>query len=328
MHIAIVGATGEVGRKMIQVLDESGLKVTQLSLFASERSAGQKLFFRGTDYTVAEANEATIQQKYTAMLFSAGSGTAIQYGPLAAAAGNTVIDNSSAFRRFTDVPLVVPQINGDLLNGYRGLVANPNCSTIQMVLALAPLDKAYNLQKVVVSTYQSVSGAGHKGLATLELQEQGGTRPGAFTRAIHRNVIPQIGDWMEDGYCTEEDKMRYETRKIMRKKEIDICPTVVRVPVAYGHSESIYCEFANPCPINGVAQAWRQMPGLEYLPDDFITPAQLGESDSSYVCRLRYGVNGSSIAFWNVAHNVRLGAATNAVRILQSWLQYNHPEML
>jgi aspartate-semialdehyde dehydrogenase len=202
------------------------------------------------------------------------------------------------------------------LETYKGIIANPNCSTIQMVLPLAVLDKLFGLNKVVVSTYQSVSGSGHQGILTLEEQRAGSADKGVYPQIIDLNVIPQIGIILDSGYSQEEEKMHLETRKILRKENIAVCATTVRVPVLYGHSESVYAEFDMPVDLALAAQALAESQSIDYYENSYLTPRELGSSDNSHVCRLRHGVDEHSVSFWNVAHNVRLGAASNAVRIL------------
>ncbi len=316
MKIAIVGATGEVGRMMIRNLVEFGIQVDNLDLFASKRSAGSTLYFVDKALPVMELTDTSFEKQYDYILFSAGSGVARTHAQKALAHSKLVIDNSSAFRKEADIPLVVPEINGDLLKGYRGIVANPNCSTIQMVLPLAVLDKLFGLQKVVASTYQSVSGSGHTGISTLQAQREGGDSLGEYPAMIDLNVIPQIGAWQDDGYCAEEEKMHSETCKILRNQEIKMSVTTVRVPVLYGHSLSVYAEFRDKVQLDLAAEKLSQAAGISYSANTFTTPLDLGASNESHVSRLRRGTDDCSLNFWNVANNIRLGAATNAVKIM------------
>lgn len=316
MKIAIVGATGEVGRMMLTCLQEYKVPLNDLKLFASSRSAGEQLFYNDQPITVRELDENALTEPYDYVLFSAGGSVSKTFAPIAARAGSVVIDNSSAFRMEPEIPLVVPEINGDLLKAYKGIIANPNCSTIQMVLPLAVLDKLFGLNKVVVSTYQSVSGSGHQGILTLEKQRAGSADKGAYPQIIDLNVIPQIGIILDSGYSQEEEKMHLETRKILRKENIAVCATTVRVPVLYGHSESVYAEFDIPVDLALAAKTLAESQSIDYYENSYLTPRELGSSDNSHVCRLRHGVDEHSVSFWNVAHNVRLGAASNAVRIL------------
>jgi aspartate-semialdehyde dehydrogenase len=321
MKIGIVGVSGEVGRMMLKSLEEFDIPVTELRLFASSRSAGQRIGFKKRLFMIEELTEKTMQEKYDYLLFSAGSSVSYRYAPIAAEHGNIIIDNSSAFRRDSSIPLIVPEINSDLLKGYRGIIANPNCSTIQMVLPLAALDRRFGLKKVIVSTYQSVSGSGHKGITELENQEKGSSEHKIYPRRIHRNVIPQIADFRDDRYTEEEEKMRFETNKILGRTDILISATTVRVPVRYGHSESVYAEFEKEIDLSGAEECLRLMPSVVYMSDSFITPLELEEANNSYVCRLRYGVDKHSLAFWNVGDNVRIGAAVNAVRIVAKMIE-------
>lgn len=316
MKIAIVGATGEVGRMMLNCLDEFEVPVSELEIYASARSAGSQLFFGDRVLEVRELTETALHKPYDYVLFSAGAGVALSYAPIAAAAGATVIDNSSAWRREEKIPLVVPEINGYTLKGYRGIVSNPNCTTIQMVLPLAALDRLFGLRKVIVSSYQSVSGSGHKGILALQEQRGGGSDPGIYPDLIDLNAIPQIGAFMDNGFSQEEDKIHFETRKILSLPELPVCATCVRVPVLYGHCESVYAEFERPVDLAGAAQALAAAESVVYEENTYLTPRNIGNSNDSHVSRLRRGNGDNSLCFWCVGHNVRLGAATNAVRIL------------
>lgn len=315
MKIAIVGATGEVGRMMITCLEESGVQVDCLELYASARSLGTTLYYNDQPLKVQVLNDEAMLKHYDYVFFSAGAGIAKTFAPIAAEASEIVIDNSSGFRKEDEIPLVVPQVNGDLLEGYTGIVANPNCSTIQIVLPLAVLDKLFGLKKLVVSTYQSVSGSGHQGIITLRKQRKGNSDKGIYPQIIDQNVIPQIGAFLDSGYCQEEEKMHQESRKILRIEDLKVSATTVRVPVEYGHSVSVYAEFSEKVDINKAEHALSQAPGIVYYPNTYVTPLDLGNSNDSHTCRLRLGTDDKSLAFWNVGHNVRLGAAANAVGI-------------
>lgn len=317
MKIAIVGATGEVGRMMIKCLEEFELPVSSLELFASQRSVGNQLFFNDKAHTVQLLDNAAMLRHQDYVLFSAGAGVARSYAPLAAEASELVIDNSSAFRRDENIPLVVPEVNGDLLSGYSGIVANPNCSTIQIIIPLAVLDKLYGLKKVIVSTYQSVSGSGNSGIQILNMQRRGSSEKGIYPEIIDLNVIPQIGGFLDDGYSQEEDKMHQEARKILRHEEIEISCTCVRVPVIYGHSASVYAEFEREIELSEAEFALAAAESSVFYPNTYMTPLELGSSNDTHTSRLRYGVDRKSLTFWNVGHNVRIGAAANAVRILK-----------
>jgi aspartate-semialdehyde dehydrogenase len=318
MKIAIVGATGEVGRMMITCLQEQSFKLEVLDLYATARSSGEMLYYLDHPLKVQELTPKSLLKHYDYVFFSAGGGVARTYAPIAMDSSEVVIDNSSAFRNDKSIPLVVPQINADLLSGYQGVVANPNCSTIQMVLPLAILDQAYGLKKVVVSTYQAVSGSGHRGIEVLENQRRGSSLKGVYPELIDLNVIPQIGVFLDNGYSNEEEKMRHETRKILRNEDIAISATTVRVPVYYGHSLSVYAEFAQEVDLDAAAQRLAQAEAIKYYENSYITPLGIGASNQAHVCRLRHGVDSKSVNFWNVGHNVRIGAAANAVNIMRA----------
>ena len=323
MKIAIIGASGEVGRMMLTCLSEFSINVTELDLYASAKSAGSLLFYNDKPITVQELCETSLLKHYDYVMFSAGAGVARAYAPIAAETGSVVIDNSSGFRKDLNIPLVVPEINGDLLQGYQGIIANPNCSTIQMVLPLAVLDKLFGLKKVVITTYQSVSGSGNKGIQTLMNQRKGENDKGAYPQVIDLNVIPQIGGFMDDGYSQEEEKMHLETRKILRKEDILISATTVRVPVVYGHSISVYAEFERETDLAQAEKALSKAESIEYYANTYVTPRELNGTNNAHVCRLRYGCDKQSLTFWNVGHNVRIGAAANAVRILKHHAGFN-----
>ncbi len=316
MKIAIVGATGEVGRMMLTCLQELGQKLDCLDLFASAKSAGETLYYLDEPIIVQELCKESLLKAYDYVFFAAGGDVAASFAPIARKHSELVIDNSSAFRKEEKIPLVIPQINGDLLRGYKGIVANPNCSTIQMLLPLAVLNQAYHLKKVVVSTYQAVSGSGHKGISTLEEQRGGSTHKGIYPEIIDLNVIPQIGAFLDNGYSSEEEKMLLESRKILRNEALQISTTTVRVPVIYGHSMSVYAEFEEEIELPEAGQMLNEADGITFHENSYITPLALGTSNESHVCRLRYGVDRQSLNFWNVGHNVRIGAAANAVSIM------------
>lgn len=316
MKIAIVGATGEVGRMMLTCLAEQNIEASELDLYASKRSQGSTLYYIDHPIKVQTLTDSSLCKHYDYVFFSAGAGIAKTFAPIAAQASEIVIDNSSGFRRENSIPLVVPEVNGDLLMGYSGIVANPNCSTIQIVLPLAVLDKLFGLRKLIVSTYQSVSGSGHQGIVTLQSQRKGSTDKGIYPERIDLNVIPQIGGFLDSGYSQEEEKMHFETRKILRNQHLRMSVTTVRVPVIYGHSASVYAEFDADVDIPAAENALNDAADIVYYQNSYITPLDLGNSNDSHTCRLRYGSDGKSLAFWNVGHNVRLGAAANAVGIM------------
>ena len=315
MKIGIVGATGEVGRTMIKVLEEFKIPVKKLRLFASKKSSGKTLIFNNTKIIIEELTENTMKEKYDFLLFSAGSNISKTFAPIAAKYGNIVIDNSSAFRMEEDIPLVVPEINGNIVKNYQGIIANPNCSTIQMVLSLYKVHEQFGIDEIFVSTYQAVSGAGHKAIAELQKQINGENITSVFPKPIAHNVIPLIGDTTTDGFTTEEHKMINETRKILNDYSINVYPTTVRVPVFYGHSESIVVKTKIPFnEISNVEKAIRKSKDVIFK-NEVITPIEIAGSDYVYVSRLRK-IDETRFALWNVADNIRVGAATNAIRIL------------
>ncbi len=323
MKIAIVGATGEVGRMMISCLEESNVQISALELFASRRSEGTTLYFNDDPIKVQTLSESSIAKQFDYVFFSAGAGVAKTYAPIAAEYSEIVIDNSSGFRQDPAIPLVVPGVNEDLLQGYRGIVANPNCSTIQIVLPLAVLDKLFGLNKLIVSTYQSVSGSGHQGVTTLMNQRKGSSDKGVYPHVIDLNVIPQIGGFQDSGYSQEEEKMHFESRKILRLPELKVSVTTVRVPVVYGHSAAVYAQFDKHVDIPQAEKALSVARSIVYYPNSYVTPLDLGNSNDSHTCRLRYGCDENSLNFWNVGHNVRLGAAANAIEIFKQHAKYS-----
>ncbi|MCD4827843.1 MAG: aspartate-semialdehyde dehydrogenase [Candidatus Cloacimonetes bacterium] len=315
MKIAVAGATGEVGRMMVRTLAEMNIPVKSLTLLASRRSQHVRIPWGKADLPVFELTDSNLRTGFDYVLFSAGGEASLRFAPVAADAGAVVIDNSSAFRRNAAIPLVAPEVNGDLLRDYSGIVANPNCSTIQLVLALHPL-RRFGLTRVVVSTYQSVSGAGRRGIEAWEAEREGHDAKPVFPRRIDANVIPQIGEILPDGWSVEEDKMRHEVRRILGLPTLSVCATAVRAPVRYGHAESVWAQFEQAMTPQALAEAWSAAASLDYAGTDYITPVELADSTDSHVGRVRLLDDGRCIAFWNVGHNVRLGAATNAVRIL------------
>lgn len=322
MKIGVVGATGEVGRTMLKVLEEFDVPVSEIRLFASERSVGKELTFKGESVKVELLTEDSMKWKCDYFLFSAGASVSKRFAPIAAQNGVTVIDNSSAFRMEKDIPLVVPEVNAHLLKGYTGIVANPNCSTIQMVLSIYKLHEVYGVEEIFVATYQSVSGAGHKGIEELLAQERGEEVVKVFAKKIHRNVIPLIGDIQDNLFTQEEMKMVNETRKILNDYTIRVYPTTVRVPVLYGHSEAVMVRFKRP--YASLEEVKKIIASGEdvVVTDDLITPIDVAGRNETFVCRLR-AADERSVMFWNVADNIRVGAATNAVRILVKHAELN-----
>ena len=319
MKMGIVGATGEVGRTMIKVLEERGHDFEELRLFSSKRSAGTKLSFNSKIIKAEELTEKSMEEGFDYLLFSAGKDVSRKFAPIAAKHGSTVIDNSSAFRMDPNIPLVVPEINADVLKDYHGIVANPNCSTIQLVLALNPLHAVYKLKHVVVTTMQAVSGSGRKGINELKDEITKSSDPVVYPRKIAYNCVPQIGAFRENGFSEEEMKMINETRKIMDCTCV-VDATTVRVPVIYGHSESVYAEFERKFSLNEVIKVLNKAPSIKVW-KDYPTAIEVFGSDLSHVGRLRISNDGKALMFWNVADNVRVGAATNAVKILEYFLR-------
>ncbi|HRZ41750.1 MAG TPA: aspartate-semialdehyde dehydrogenase [Bacteroidales bacterium] len=321
MKIAVIGATGLVGQMMLRCLEESTLPVTGLIPAASARSAGRMIPFRGTDQTVVTVEEA-VRAKPDLALFSAGGAAALQYAPLFAKAGCTVIDNSSAWRREPGVPLVVPEVNGHLIGKDDRIIANPNCSTIQLVVALNPLHKAFGIKRIVVSTYQSVSGSGVKGLRQLDDERNSRTGEKCYPHPIDLNVIPQGGTFLPNGITVEEEKLIYETRKIIGDPGIAITATVVRVPVQVSHSESVNIEFFKPVTPQQVKEVLQSAPGIRIMdhPEESIypTPLMAAGKDEVFVGRIRQDASlETAVDMWIVSDNVRKGAATNAVQIAE-----------
>ena len=329
MKVAVVGATGLVGSKMLEVLQERGFPVSELLPVASERSWGKKVRFQGREWTVISADEA-IAQKPALALFSAGGAVSADLAPKFAAVGCYVVDNSSQWRMDPSVPLIVPEINADVLRREDHIIANPNCSTIQMVLPLAPLHKAYGIKRIVVSTYQSVTGAGQRGIEQLEAEEKGGSGS-KFPHCIHRNILPHIDIFMPDGSTREETKMVNETRKILRDPSIAVSATCVRVPVEGGHSESVNIELSKSYELSDACRLMADMPGvvLQDNPAENLYPMPINAwgKDDVYVGRIRRDASvENGLNLWCVSDNLRKGAATNAVQIAEvllrnGWLQ-------
>ncbi len=324
MKIAIVGATGLVGRMMLKVLEEQQFPVNVLIPVASAASVGKTVHFKGKEHMVVTA-ETAISMKPDLALFSAGGAASLRLAPLFAQAGITVIDNSSAWRKDPAVPLVVPEVNGEAIQASDRIIANPNCSTIQMVAAIAPIHRHYGIKRLVISTYQSVTGSGVKGVNQLDAEQAGQKSPNpAYPHQIHRNLIPHGGDFAADGYTSEEEKLVFETRKIMSAPSIAITATVVRVPVTGGHSMTVNIETEKPFEVDTIRQLLASTPGL-VLQDDpatFLYPMPLtaADRDEVFVGRIRRDHSiANGLNLWVVADNLRKGAATNAVQIAQ-WL--------
>lgn len=326
-NIAIVGATGMVGRKFLQVLEERQLPAENYYLFASARSAGTKVPFMGREYEIEELTETCFDGKdIDIALFSAGAGVSRQFSPIAAGKGIVVIDNSSAWRMDPNVPLVVPEVNpGDILK-QKGIIANPNCSTIQAVVALKPLHDRYRIKRIVYSTYQAVSGAGMAGYSDLERGIRG-EAPQKFPYPIFGNCLPHIDVFTDSGYTKEEIKMIEETKKIMGDYSLKITATTVRVPVFHGHSESINVEFEKQYELPELKQALADAEGVVLVDDPanncYPMPIHAEDKDEVFVGRVRRDESiESGVNLWVVADNIRKGAATNAVQIAQRLIRY------
>jgi len=328
MKVAVVGVTGLVGTRMVEVLEERNFPVDEFIPVASGRSAGKKISFKGKEYTVVTAEDA-VAMKPDLALFSAGADISKEWAPKFAEVGCRVVDNSSCWRMDPTKKLVVPEINADVLTEDDYIIANPNCSTIQMLLPLAPLHKKYVIKRIVVSTYQSVTGSGTPAINQMMTERNGGKwgeYPAFYHYPIDQNVIPHIDDFLENGYTKEEMKMVNETHKILGDYSIGVSPTTARVPVQGGHSESINLEFEKDFTLEDVWDIWSKTEGVTVQdnPSEFIYPMPLYSlgKDDVFVGRLRrdpsvkYGLN-----FWCVSDNIRKGAATNAVQIAEVLLR-------
>lgn len=323
-NIAVVGATGMVGGKFLEVLEERNLPVENYYLFASAKSAGKQIEFCGKQHTVIELtrqNVEALKGKVDFALFSAGAAVSKEFAPIFVEAGATVVDNSSQWRMFDNVPLVVPEVNPEDVKFANGIIANPNCSTIQAVVALKPLYDRFGIKRIVYSTYQAVSGAGVAGFNDLK-DGVNGAAPKKFPHPIAFNMLPHIDVFMEDGYTKEEWKMIVETRKILHDQSLRITATTVRVPVFYGHSESINVEFCEKCTRQDVVNALENFPGIVVMDDTknnvYPTPLIAENHDEVFVGRIRIDESVPSGAnLWVVADNIRKGAATNAVQIVE-----------
>ena len=321
IKIAVVGATGLVGGVMLNVLKERGFSDCKIIAAASPKSIGKTISFAGRTLTVVSVEEA-IAQKPDYAIFSAGASASRQYAPLFAANGTTVIDNSSAWRKDADKPLVVPEINIDVIKATDRIIANPNCSTIQMVLAVSRLHQQYKIKRLVISTYQSITGTGIKAIRQLEAEEKGVPCEKAYPYAIHRNLFPHGGDFLPDGSTTEEQKLIDETRKILRDNSIMVSATVARVPVVGGHSESVNIEFHNEYDLEEARRLISETPGVILYDDPsqnlYPMPILAEGKDEVFVGRVRRDPSQPrTLNLWCVSDNLRKGAATNAIQILE-----------
>ncbi len=327
-RVGVVGATGLVGREMLEILEERGFPVEELRPLASARSAGEEIMWNNHTYKVLEANADNFKG-LDIVLMSAGGSVSKILAPEAVKAGAVVIDNSSQWRMDPEVPLVVPEVNPTdiAMHTKKGIIANPNCSTIQMVVALSPLHHHATLTRVVVSTYQAVSGAGKLGIEELGAQVEAmynnvDIEPKKFSKQIAFNCVPHIDVFMDDAFTKEEHKMRDETRKILHHTDLSVCPTCVRVPVFNGHAESVVATFKNAISAEEARKILRESPGI-FLQDnpaelEFPTQMDVTGNDATYIGRLREDPEQkNTLAFWCVADNLRKGAATNAVQIAE-----------
>lgn len=319
-HVAVVGASGVVGRKMLQVLEERNFPVGQLSLFSSARSAGKSLSFKGNDYVIQELTEDSLKAPIEIALFSAGGDTSLHYAPIAAKNGIFVIDNSSAWRMDPNSPLVVPEVNPHALDQDHKIIANPNCSTIQSVVPLVTL-KPYGIQRVVYNTYQAVSGAGQAGIDDFE-----NNTTHKFPYSIRENVLPQIDVFTDNGYTKEEIKMINETRKILDQADLAVTATCVRVPIHTSHAVSINVELEKPFDLDQVKAELQATPGV-YIVDDpannlYPLQGQIADKDGVYIGRIRRDESvENGLNLWVVADNLRKGAATNTIQIAESLIE-------
>ena len=321
MRIAVVGATGMVGNVMLKVLDERCFEIDELLLVASERSVGKQISFRGSTYTVIGLQDA-VDAKPDIALFSAGGSISLEWAPKFAEVGTTVIDNSSAWRMDPSKKLIVPEINGDVLTSKDKIIAYPNCSTIQLVMALAPLHKKYQIKRLVISTYQSVYGTGVKAVQQLENEVRGIKGDMAYDYPIHRNAIPQCDVFLENGYTKEEMKLVNESKKILEDNSFSVTATAVRIPTAGGHSESVNIEFVRDFTTEEVRSLLEATPGI-VVQDDIANhvypmPVFAHDKDEVFVGRIRRDESQeNSLNLWIVSDNLRKGAATNTVQIAE-----------
>ncbi|MFA8450222.1 MAG: aspartate-semialdehyde dehydrogenase [Bacteroidales bacterium] len=326
MKVAVVGATGLVGQVMLKVLEERNFPVKELIPVASERSIGKKVSFKGSEYSVITAQQAIYKQPDIA-LFSAGASTSLKWAPKFAEAGCKVIDNSSAWRTNKNIQLIVPEVNGKAIRKEDMIIANPNCSTIQLVMAIFPIHRDYSIKRLIISTYQSVSGSGINGIQQLNDERCGKNSKLAYPHCIDKNVLPHGGDFLQDNYTSEEEKLKFETRKILNTQNIGISATVVRVPVQDCHSESVNLELSKAFKMEQLISSLNKMPGLivKDEPENNIypMPANCADKDDVFVGRIRRDDSiESGLNLWIVADNLRKGAATNAVQIAQYLLEH------
>jgi aspartate-semialdehyde dehydrogenase len=327
-NIAIVGVTGMVGRKFLEILEEKPLPAANYYLFASSRSAGTRLEFMGNKYTIEELTETCFNGKNIDIaLFSAGASVSKKFAPIAASKGITVIDNSSAWRMDKNIPLVVPEVNPQDILKHEGIISNPNCSTIQAVVVLKPLHDNYKIKRIIFSTYQAVSGAGMGGFSDLENGARGENIPKKFPHPIFANCIPHIDAFLDNGYTKEEMKMVHETQKILGDCNLKITATTVRVPVFYGHSESINIEFEKDFGLSELKNILANSPGVVVVDNpkenQYPMPIYAENKDDVYVGRIRRDESvENGVNLWVVADNIRKGAATNTIQIAEKLIEY------
>ena len=330
MKVALVGATGLVGKVMLRVLEERNFPVTELIPAASEKSVGKTVKFMGKDVAIVSVAEA-VKRKPAVAIFSAGSTASKEWAPKFAEVGTTVVDNSSCWRMYPEIPLIVPEVNAKVLTPSNKIIANPNCSTIQLVVALNPLHLKYKIKRIVVSTYQSVTGTGVKAVNQLYAERQGVQADMAYPHPIDLNCFPHGGTFLENGYTTEEQKLVDETRKIIGDQNIMVSATVVRIPVVGGHSESVNVEFENEYDLAEAVELLRNSAGITIqdnpAENHYPMPRYSEGKDDVFVGRIRRDISQpKSINFWVVSDNLRKGAATNAIQIAEflnskGWLQ-------
>lgn len=325
IKLAVVGATGVVGRTVLKVLEEKKLPISEYVLFSSSKSAGEKLSLLGKEYTVRELNENSFDEGFDYAIFSAGGSVSEKYAPIAASKGCVVVDNSSFFRMHEDVPLVVPEVNFEDALVNNGIIANPNCSTIQAMLPLKALDDKYKIKRVVYSTYQAVSGAGRNGIIDLEEKNTEGNLK-KFPHQIYDNCLPHIDVFLDNGYTKEEMKMIEETRKILHRPDLKVTATTVRVPVSNSHSESINVEFEDDFDLNELIDTLKNFPNIIVMNDgnsnSYPMPILSNGHDEVFVGRIRRDESvKSGINMWVCADNIRKGAASNAVQIVEKLIE-------
>ena len=323
--VAIIGATGLVGRTFLKVLKERNFPVEKLYLYASANSAGKKIEFNGTEYTVMELKDEKIANDIDIALFSAGGGVSLEYAPKFKAKGAVVIDNSSAWRMDKNIPLVVPEANPEALKNHPGIIANPNCSTIQVMPILKVLQEKYGLKRVIYSTYQAVAGSGQKGLNDLEANLKGEPSKG-YPHQIAFNALPHIDVFLDNGYTKEEEKMINETRKILNLPDLKVTATCVRVPIRFGHAVSVNVELEKPFELEEVINAFEQKEGIIVQNDGknniYPMPINAQDTDEVYVGRIRKDFSAdNALNLWVVADNIRKGAATNTIQIAETLIK-------